>query len=119
MKVPKGDLVITGDGSEATLTVENAKVVDSFQFLGERQVPATVSFQVHWKARDPDQFVERGKGLAVPPTSKRAFLGRFATADAEGTFSGSNADGFSFTSDPGAVSVWAEIGTERNGEFLS
>ena len=56
----------------------------------------------------------------MPATDRAAFLGTFAPARSTGQFSGAQL-GFSFESKRGASSDlgYAEIGTERNGVFLS
>jgi hypothetical protein len=56
----------------------------------------------------------------VPATDPAAFLGMFAPARSTGQFSGAEL-GFSFVSKRGASSDlgYAQIGTERNGVFLS
>jgi hypothetical protein len=48
------------------------------------------------------------------------FEGRFVTTSAKMSWSASNANGFSFASDPidTSHSVFAEIGEERNGRFF-
>ena len=92
-------------------------VIEQFQFLGPNLIPATVSFDVEWKATGPVQSL--GSGKSVPPTDPAAFIGQFARARAVGTFSGAEL-GFRFRSDPGVSSDrgFAELGHERNGVFL-
>ena len=92
-------------------------VIDSFEFLGENPIPATVSFDMTWTGSGRRYHF---KPQSSDPTDPTAFDGKFRLGVATGTFSGSNADGFSFTSDPGATSegLFAEIGIERNGSFL-
>jgi hypothetical protein len=98
--------------------VDDLQIVDSFQFLGENSVSATVSFDLTWTGSGPRHHYKPGSD---DPTDPTFFDGKFRDAAVTGTFSGSNADGFSFSSDPG-VSVdgtFAEIGTESNGSFIS
>jgi len=97
--------------------MDNVQIVDSFQFLGENSVPATVSFDITWTGSGPRHHYKPG---STDPTDPTFFDGKFRDAVATGTFSGFNADGFTFTSDPGASSegVFAEIGTESNGSFI-
>ena len=92
-------------------------IIDSFVFLGEDSVPATVSFDITWTGSGQRHHYKPGSDDPTDPTN---FNGKFRDAVATGTFSGSNSDGFSFTSDPGATSagLFAEIGTESNGSFL-
>jgi hypothetical protein len=110
-------LRMSHDGRRAVLDVEDAQVIDSFQFGGPNVTPSTVSFHIEWRATGP--FVDRGKGTAVPATDPAAFLGSFAVARSTATFSGSEF-GFNFTSDPGVSTDrgFAEMGRERNGVFL-
>jgi hypothetical protein len=98
--------------------MDDVQVVDSFQFLGENSVPATVSFDLTWTASGPRHHYKPGSS---DPTDPTFFDGKFRGAEVTGSFSGSNADGFTFTSDPGvtAEGSFAELGTERNGSFIS
>ena len=93
-------------------------VIDTFQFASQFLVPATVSFRVEWDATGPPEPL--GSGNSVDPTDAAAFLGTFAPARSTGQFSGAEL-GFSFASKRGASTDlgYAEIGTERNGVFLS
>ena len=107
------------DGRRAVVAAKDVPVIDTFQFGGSFLVPATVSFKVKWEATGP--LEELGSGTAVPPDDPAAFRGRFAPARSTGRFSGAEL-GFSFETKPGASSErggYAEIGTERNGVFLS
>jgi hypothetical protein len=117
-EVPPGGLDVDNDGRSATLQVSNLPVIDSFQFLGTTQVPASVSFKISWRATGP--FVKRGLGTAVPPTDAGAFSALFAPAFVQGSFSGREL-GFSFKSNPGVSSDrgYAQMGTEKNGVFLT
>lgn len=107
------------DGRRALLRVRDLHVLDSFQFFGPNQTPATLSYRVDWTATEP--FTDRGRGAAVDPTDPAAFLGRLATARSTCTFSASEW-GFSARSD-GALDTarggFAELGRERNGIFLA
>ena len=78
----------------------------------------TVSFKVEWDATGPPE--QLGSGNAVPATDPASFLGTFAPARSTGQFSGAEL-GFSLSSKRGASSDlgYAQIGTERNGIFLS
>ena len=78
------------EGLTAKLHVENASVIDDFQFFAPGGVPATVSFDITW----------------------------FRLATATGSFSGSES-GFSFTGQGSSTGVFAEMGTELNGFFLN
>jgi hypothetical protein len=106
------------DGRRAVVAAKDVPVIDTFQYGGPFLVPATVSFEVKWEAIGPQKKL--GSGKAVPPDDPAAFRGTFAPASSTGRFSGAEL-GFSFVSKPGASSErgYAEIGTERNGVFLS
>jgi hypothetical protein len=106
------------DGRRAVVTAKDVPVIDTFQSGGSFLVPATVSFEVKWEATGPSR--KRGSGKAVRPKNPAAFRGTFAPARSTGQFSGVEL-GFSFVSKPGVSSDrgYAEIGTERNGVFLS
>ena len=119
VELPEGAFRMSRDGRRALLAAKDVPVIDTFQFANPFLVPATVSFRVEWEATGPPE--ELGSGNAVPPTDPAAFLGTFAPARSTGRFSGAEL-GFSFVSKPGASSEqsgYAEIGTERNGVFLS
>jgi hypothetical protein len=111
------DLRVAHRGTRATYDVRDLCVVDSFQFLGPNDQPATVSFRIEWEATG--DFVPRGHGEEVPPDDEGAFIGEFANAFSTAQFSGSQF-GFSFESLPGVSTErgFAQIGTERNGVFL-
>lgn len=100
------------------MAAKDVPVLDTFQFANPFLVPSTVSFRVEWEATGPQN--ELGSGNTVPPTDPASFLGTFAPARSTGQFSGAEL-GFSFASKPGASSDlgYAQIGTERNGVFLS
>jgi hypothetical protein len=92
-------------------------VVDSFVIFGEDEIPATVSFDITFTGEGRRFHYKPGSDDPLDPTN---FDGKFRQGVATGEFSGSNADGFSFTSEPGATSegVFAELGVEQNGSFL-
>jgi hypothetical protein len=92
-------------------------VVDSFTFLGENEVPATVSLDVTFTGSGARHHFKPGSDDPTDPTN---FDGKFRFGPATGTFSGSNTDGFVFTSDPGATSdgLFGEIGIESNGVWI-
>jgi hypothetical protein len=97
--------------------VRDLPVIDSFQFFGPNEAPASVSFDVEWRATGPVTPV--GAGAAVPPDDPTAFLGQHSDAFSAGTFSGTGL-GFRFRSDGRASSErgYAEVVLERNGVFL-
>jgi hypothetical protein len=115
--VPDQALHVSRGGRRAVLEVHDVPVIDSFQFLGANQIPATVSFRVEWRATGP--FVRRGSGAEVAPDDPASFLGNFAVARSTGWFAGSEF-GFAFRSDGPATTDrgYAQMGFERNGAFL-
>ena len=117
IQIPDGDLTFSKNLKTAHLHMEDVQIVDSFQFLGEHSVAATVSFDITWTGSGPRHHYKPGSD---DPTDPTFFDGKFRDAVATGTFSGFNADGFTFSSDPGASSegAFAEIGTESNGSFI-
>jgi hypothetical protein len=109
-------LRVSRDGRRAVLRARDVPVLDSFEFAGPNQTPATVSFRVEWQATGPAQ--PRGRGGAVTPTDPAAFLGDFATARSTASFSGSEF-GFAFRSDEASTDRgYAQLGRERNGALL-
>jgi hypothetical protein len=100
------------------LEARDLPVIDTFQFANAFSVPATVSFKIEWEANGPPKHF--GSGNTVPATDPAAFLGTFAPARSTGQFSGAEL-GFSFASKGRATTGlgYAQIGTERNGVFLS
>lgn len=117
LPVPDDALWVSPSGRRAVLEVEDLAVLDSFQFFGPNQTPASVSLRVEWRASDG--FVPRGKDESVPPTDPAAFLGDIAVARSTGFFEGREF-GFAFEArgdtDPRG---YAQMGRERNGTFLS
>jgi hypothetical protein len=117
LPVPDDALWVSRNGRRAVLEVEDLAVLDSFQFFGPNQTPASVSCRVEWRATD--DFVPRGKGNSVPPTDPAAFLADIAPARSTAFIEGSEF-GFAFEArgdtDPRG---YAQMGRERNGVFLS
>jgi hypothetical protein len=118
VELPDGAFHISRNRRRAILEAKDVPVIDTFQFASPFLVPSTVSFKVEWEATGPPE--ELGSGNAVPATDPAFFLGTFAPARSTGRFSGAEL-GFSFASKRGASSDlgYAEIGTERNGVFLT
>ena len=73
--VPSGDdqVRVSRDGRRATLELHDVAVIDSFQFFGPNQLPASVDLHVEWRASAP--FARRGSGepepAALPTASPR------------------------------------------------
>lgn len=86
-------------------------------FLGDHPVQGTVSFEVTWTANGPVRHLTPGSSDPTDPTNLAA---EFRDAIPTATFSGSNADGFSFTgSATGDGNIFSEFGHEQNGSFLN
>jgi hypothetical protein len=109
-------LGVSRDGRRAILELRDVAVIDSFQFFGPNQVPASISLRVEWRATAP--ATTRGSGKAVPATDPAAFLGEIAPARSAATFSGEEW-GFAFDLATGGTNGgYAQIGRSRNGFFL-
>jgi hypothetical protein len=113
--VPDDALWVSPSGRRAVLEVEDLSVLDSFQFFGPSQTPASISCRVEWRASD--RFVARGKGDTVPPDDPAAFLGDVAPARSTGFFEGSEF-GFAFKASGDTTPSWAQVARERNGVFV-
>ena len=114
--IPNSALQIAADRSSATLTVSNARVVDTPPSGG--MTAASVTYRVTWTAHGTSTHYEPG---STDPTDPTDFRGTFLQqSSAVGTFSGSES-GFAFSSNPGASSsgLFAEYGAESNGSFLN
>jgi hypothetical protein len=115
--VPAGEheLSVSRDGRRAVLALRDVAVIDSFQFFGPSQAPASVSLRVEWRAGEP--FAEAGKGRAVAPTDPAAFLGSFAPA--RSTISADGEEwGFAFRAAATTQRGYAQVGRTRNGVWL-
>ena len=117
-QLPDDSVVVSPDGRQLTLAVEDLALIDDILRPVAVTVPATVSFRIEWRGKKAQK--RRGRGLKVAATDAAAFLGRFRKAKATATVSGA-IEGFSFASDltAPATSTFATIGTERNGVFLA
>ena len=112
--MPDAQITSSRHGKELTVDAENVPVVDDVSSPTPEEVPAAVSFHLTWKATAPRRRL--GHPHSAAPTDPDAFLGRLARAKATGSFSGMET-GFVFQGD--GKSAFAELGTERNGVFLS
>ncbi len=110
--IPDESVVVSAGGKRLAVDVHDVAVIDS---VGN--VPSTVSFQMHWHGTGRAR--RRGLGLAVDSSDARAFLGRFFSAKAKGTFSGVSG-ALSFTSDPKPHehTIFGVLGTEQTGALL-
>lgn len=116
--LPEDAVVVSPNGRELTVAVQDLALVDDVLRPTPITVPATVTFRVEWRGKR--RLVRRGRGLAVAPTDPAAFRGEFyRRTRARGTFAGA-IEGFSFQSEPViAKSRFALLGRERNGVFLA
>jgi hypothetical protein len=116
--VPGDDhqLQLSRDGRRAVLAMHDVPVIDSFQFFGPNQVPASISLRVEWRAIGP--FARRGSGTNVPATDMAAFVGDIAPARSSAWFAGEEW-GFEFRSERADTDRgYAQMGRTRNGAFL-
>ena len=118
MPLPDDAVALSADGRQLTVTVQDLTLVDDVLRPVPVTFPATVSFQMEWRGKKAQK--RRGRGLKVSALDAAAFLGRFRKAKATATMSGA-IDGFSFATDVAtpATSMFAMVGTERNGVFLA
>ncbi len=102
--------VSLGTGT-ATMRAENLPVHDFFSIpnalFNGHSAPAVVSFDISWNGPVSD----RG-GVTTPGST-----GELVMTDATMTWSASNNEGFSFTSDPSTTSFFAQLGHVSNGVF--
>ena len=113
LRMPDEAVVVSQNGRRLTLDAVDVPVLDVTpeQPTG---IPATVSFHVEWKAKGAPRRLGKKK---APDGDSAAFSGRIRVATrATGTFSGA-VGAFSFQSnlEQPATSVFAELGTEKNG----
>ena len=115
--IPDDAVVVSRGGKRLDVSVQDLPVIDATGPPTSLELPATVSFQITWRATSARQ--RAGRGSAVAATDPKAFLGRLSHARTRGTFSGA-AGGFTFQSDQGAPArtVFAVMGTEQSGALL-
>jgi len=118
VEFPDSAVSISDNNRRIQVHARDIEVIDSFQGLGPKAIPASVSFDLDWVATGPTTAV--GQGGKVPATDRTAFLGQHRDARSTGTFSGEEWD-FQFQSNGRASTDqgYAEIIVERNGVFLS
>ena len=101
----KARMAATDLALEDYFTIPNAL----FRFLDPVVVDATCSFDIRWTPPVTDR-----SSVSSPDGS----VGDLVLCHTDMTWSASNAQGFSFTSDPeGTTSVFAQLGKVRNGVF--
>jgi hypothetical protein len=113
--VPKGELVISPDGREATLEMKNIAVVDQPKWpaLDAVGMPAVMSFKMTWKATDE-------KITYDDPQKQFRVEGYRAESQLEAQVEVPSI-AFSWKSDPLSASHanFAIIGDEVNGRYYS
>jgi hypothetical protein len=115
VQIPDSAVQITGD--TLIIHLENAAVVDQFQFPGGTgNVPATVSFDITYtKSGMP----RRVRPTSHDPLSPFTWAGKMWMATNSGTFSVAYNDGsFSAQGSFSSSGMFGEMGTERNGSFV-
>ena len=100
------------------MKVRGLPIIDTFFFFGPNDAPATVDFDVEWRATGP--AMTRGGGPGGDPNAPTAWVGEMAPAVSTITCSGAEI-GFEFESRDGTSTAggYAQIGHERNGLFLT
>ncbi len=104
------------DNAKARMRAKNLRVRDFFnipnalfRFQSPASVGATVSFDIRWLGPATGR-----SAVTSPPGSS----GRLLMSPATMRWSATNAQGFSFKSDPsGTTSVFGQLGRVRNGIF--
>ena len=113
--LPDDAVVTSRGGRQLDVSVHDLAVIDSTGTPAV-DVPATVSFQMTWRATGPAR--RAGKGTAVAPTDPLAFLGRLARASARGTFSGASGT-FTFQSSAKPQkTIFGVLGAEQTGALM-
>ena len=72
--IPDGALTVSRNLKTAHLHLEDVDLIDSFQFLGENSVPATVSFDITWTGQGARHHYKPGSS---DPTDPTFFDGKF------------------------------------------
>jgi hypothetical protein len=122
LQVPDEAIKITED--TLTISLTNASVVDQFRFpggagnnLGTAGVPATLSFEIIYKKTGAPRHVHP---TSADPLSPFNWGGEMWMATNSGTFSLTYTDGtFSAQGSFDSAGNFGEMGTERNGTFVS
>jgi hypothetical protein len=106
---------------KAQLHVQNLPVEEYFTLPNALadgpEIDATISFDAVWSG-PVTRRLNFQNGAAIDP-----FAGEFVENQVTVSWSGSNANGFSFTSNPGnfstSVDSFSELGHDRNGRFFN
>jgi hypothetical protein len=116
--LPAGAVTVRLGAGQARMRAANLAVTDDFTLAnalfgtGPPPVPATVSFDVSWSG-----VVHRFS--VTNQSDGNRYRGRYAQVSAATIDWSASESGFSFASTPGSsVTVFAEIGQERNGVFF-
>jgi hypothetical protein len=115
--IPDESIAVSGGGKRLDVDVRDVAVIDSTG-APTTDVPASVSFQMTWRGRGGAR--RRGLGLAVGSGDPSAFVGRFFSAKAQGTFSGVSGGALTFTSSPKPRlrTIFAVLGSEQTGALI-
>lgn len=119
LRIP--DNALSHRGNAVRLRIRNQRVVDSFQIFGPNEVPARVSYDITFTPEGPTRHL---RPTSTDPLDPQNFAAVFRFATATGSFSGSSitepgGQPFSFSGQASSAGVFAEMGFERNGFFLS
>jgi hypothetical protein len=108
--------VIAGD--TLTIHVENLALADEIAFLGSVRVPSTLSFDITYtKSGEPREIRPKSPS---DPLGAVDWAGTMWMATNSGTFSVSHNDGsLSAKGSFSSSGMFGEMGTERNGVFLT
>jgi hypothetical protein len=114
LQIPDSAVQITG--KTLTIHLQNASVVDQFQFPGGTgNIPATVSFDITYTKSGTPRHV---RPTSADPLSPFTWAGEMWMATNVGTFSLSyNDNSFSATGSFSSSGNFGEMGTERNGSL--
>lgn len=118
MALPDEAFRVRRQGRWARLRAFNVPMPDTFQFANNVSVAAEIDINVTWRATS--EPVTRGKGTdAAPDNLAEAYLGEMSDARCSGTAS-ARETGFSMTTSTlTEEGFFAQLGTERNGAFLT
>ena len=125
VQVPDDAVQISDDGNTLTISLTNVPVVDQFSFpngagnnLGHAGVPATVSFHATYtKTAGTRRHVQPA---STDPLSPFSWAGEMWDATNSGGFSVAYNDGsFSAQGTFSSSGNFGEMGTERNGSFVT
>ena len=113
------DDAVSTNANSASITVQDLPVVDNFVIFGPNSAPGTVSYNIAWQATGDVRHLAPSSDDLTDPTRLRA---TFRDAAATGTFSAQSitmpgGGPFSFHGAVG-VAIWAEVGPDKNGQFV-